>query len=615
MECCDIKSVVDIDQDKTQLVIAGNPNVGKSIFFNYFTDTYVDISNYPGTTLEINSGKYHDMIVHDTPGVYGVSSFNDEERVARDVIISADMVINVVDALHLDRDLFLTQQMIDMDKPVIVALNMMDEAREKGLNIDVEKLSRELGVPVVPTVAINQTGFEELEKNLEKAKTGSTCLPENFTEQLNDLNTKTENIGESLLLIEGDEDIKDKYDLEVEEARDEIYRIRREKIDQIVNQVTQRESAETGFKDKLGEWLLRPLTGIPILLLILFAMYEFVGVFIAQTVVEFTEGKIFADIYEPFIRDTVGQILAPGSFISNLLVGEFGVLTMTVTYTFGLLLPLVFGFYLFLSLLEDSGFLPRIAALTDRVLSAVGLNGRAIIPMILGFGCVTMATITTRLLGSKRERIIAILLLGLTIPCSAQLGVIIGLIAPLGMEFFLIYFLTILAVYIISGTILNKILPGKSTDLLIDLPPIRLPGLKNIFKKSGIKSKMFIKEAGPIFVIGSGVVTVMKSTNFLEMLQQWLAPLVESWLQLPAEVSTAFVMGIIRRDFGAAGLTDITMSPIQTTIALITITLFVPCIASMFIMIKERNWKEAAGIWVGSWITAFLVSGIVAQLF
>ncbi|MFW6264932.1 MAG: nucleoside recognition domain-containing protein, partial [Bacillota bacterium] len=386
----------------------------------------------------------------------------------------------------------------------------------------------------------------------------------------------------------------------------------RERVNRIIDRVVSESGSGTSFKSKLATLMIKPITGIPMLLLSLYVMYQFVGVFIAQTVVGFTEELFFVEVYEPFIRNIIKGFISLDSLIGQLLVGEFGVLTMTITYTFGLLLPLVVGFYLFLSIMEDSGYMPRIAALVDRLLTSIGLNGRAIIPMLLGFGCVTMATITTRLLGSKRERIIAIFLLGLAIPCSAQLGVIAGLIAPLGAKYLLIYVLTLFLVYVLAGTFLNKVLPGKSTDLLIDLPPLRLPRVKNVLQKTYIKSIAFIKEAGPIFAIGAVVITLMNESGMLIQIQDAVTPITVDWLNLPKEAATAFIMGIVRRDFGAAGLSSLSMTAAQTTISLVVITLFVPCIAAMMTMIKERNWKEALAIWLGSWLTAFGVGGIMA---
>ncbi|MGE5653194.1 MAG: nucleoside recognition domain-containing protein, partial [Bacillota bacterium] len=288
--------------------------------------------------------------------------------------------------------------------------------------------------------------------------------------------------------------------------------------------------------------------------------------------------------------------------------------TMTVTYLLGLLLPLVVAFYLILSAMEDSGYLPRLAALVDRSLTSIGLNGRAIIPIILGFGCVTMATITTRLLGSQRERTIASFLLGFTIPCSAQLGVITGMLAALGPQLTFLYVATIFIIFALTGTVLNKLLPGESTHLLIDLPPLRMPRLGNVLKKTAMKTYMFMQDAGPLFVLGALIISVLQLTGALTAIQNALAPMTTGWLKLPKEAVNAFIMGLVRRDFGAAGLSDMPLSPIQTMVSLVVITLFVPCIASIMILFKERSWREAAAIWFGSWILAFSVGGILAQL-
>lgn len=314
------------------------------------------------------------------------------------------------------------------------------------------------------------------------------------------------------------------------------------------------------------------------------------------------------------MRGFVGQFISESSSLGTILIGEFGVLTMTVTYVLGLLMPLVLGFYFFLALFEDSGYLPRIATLVDRLLTGIGLNGRAVIPLILGLGCVTMASITTRLLSSERERRITIFLLGLVIPCSAQLGIIVGLLAGIGSQYAALYALVILAVLVIVGTILNAVLPGKSTDLLIDLPPLRLPRVDNVLRKTGIKSYMFLKEATPLFALGALIISTLQITGLLIWLQKVLAPVTVSWLKLPPETATAFIMGLVRRDFGAAGLSHMALTPMETVISLITITLFVPCIASVLIIFKERGHQEAALMWVGTWVIAFIVGGIVAQL-
>ncbi len=610
--CHELGLKIDLPENGRKIVLAGNPNVGKSVFFNALTGLYVDVSNYPGTTLEISYGRYGKDVVIDTPGVYGISSFNDEERIARDVILAADVVINVVDAVHLERDLFLTQQIIDTGVPVVMALNMVDEAARQGMEIDIKLLSELLGIPVIPTIAVQKEGLEELKKAIDRASVGN-ILPD-LQKRLTEMANRVASQGEALLILEGDPVVAGRHGLKPAPHREEIYLARRERVNFIVSKVIREISQGATFATKLGRWMLRPVTGIPILAVTLYLMYEIIGVFIAGDVVGFTEETLMQGYYEPAIRGLITKFIAEESIPGQILIGEFGLLTMTVTYVLGLLLPLVVGFYLILSTLEDSGYLPRIAALVDRVLTTVGLNGRAVIPMILGFGCVTLATIVTRLLGSERERRIAIFLLALAIPCSAQLGVIAGMLAGLGAPYIALYVLVIFSVLVVVGTLLNYVLPGKSSDLLIDLPPLRLPRINNVLKKTGTKSLQFLQEATPIFVLGALLISTLQVTGILEILQNLLAPLTVGWLNLPKESATAFIMGIVRRDFGAAGLTELSLDPMQTLVALITITLFVPCIAAMLVLFKERGKEEAPLIWIGSWIVAFLVGGIVAQL-
>ncbi len=610
--CHDGNINIKVKAGEKKLVLVGNPNVGKSVFFNHLTGIYVDVSNFPGTTVDISHGRYKDYVVMDTPGVYGVSSFNEEEMVARDVILYGDVILNIVDAVHLDRDLFLTKQLIDMGKPVIVALNLMDDVRRNGMEIDIKKLEELLGVPVIPTAAIKGEGVKQVLESLDKARVGNRN--KKVVDMLSEYLDKVDVEAEAVLICEDDEHVAARHDVKLPGTRDEIYKSRRNEVDQLVNKVVKESQRGASFRVLLGRWMLRPITGIPILAVTMYIMYKIMGVFVAGDIVGITEGTIMDGIYRPFMEGLVSKVFSPETFMGNMLIGEFGVLTMAPVYLLGLLLPLVIGFYFLMAVLEDSGYLPRIAALVDRSLTGLGLNGKAIIPIILGFGCVTMATITTRILGSKREKIIATILLGLAIPCSAQLGVIAGLISQLEAKYIAIYVISILVVFIATGTILNKVMKGESSVLLIDLPPIRLPQIKNVLLKTVQKTWMFLKEATPLFILGALLISVMEFTGILEVLQGVFAPVTVGLLKLPAEASTAFIMGIIRRDFGAAGLSSLSMTSAQILISLVVMTLFVPCIAAIMVIFKERGYKDALLIWIGSFAVAFLTGGIVALL-
>lgn len=593
------------------IVLVGNPNVGKSVLFNYLTGRYVDVANFPGTTTNVICGRYGDDAITDTPGIYGISSFNEEEKIARDIVLHGDVLVNIVDAVHLERDLFLTQQLIDTGLPLIVILNMIDEAENQGIKIDLKVLQELLGVPVIATVAVEGKGLAKLKEAISNAKSGRV-LPE-VSEKLLELPVTIKR-AEQLLILEGDTAVSARHNITPGNYRDPIYAARRKWVNTLVAMSVKETSRREMWGTALSSWMIQPVTGLPLLLLTLWGLYQLVGVFVAQTVVGFTEGVIMGEYFQPATRALVGSFLTPDSALSEILVGQFGVITMTVTYLIGLLFPLVLGFNLVLALLEDTGYLPRIATLLDRVLTTFGLNGQAVIPLVLGFGCVTMALMSTRLLGTDRERRIATIILALTVPCSAQLAIIATMLAGLGPGYAIIYGMIIISVFIAGGIILNKIIPGQSSSLWIDLPPLRLPKPRNVWVKSWNKSKEFITEAGPLFALGALFLGLLEVSGSLDKIEDALIPLTVNWLGLPKEAASGFIMGVIRREFGTAGLFTFPMSDLQKLVALTTITLFVPCVASAMVIYKERGWREGTAIWVGVIIVAFFIGGLVNQL-
>lgn len=596
--------------DRPSLVLAGNPNVGKSVVFGLLTGTYVEVSNFPGTTVEITRGRHGGYDVLDTPGVYGVGSFNEEEAVARDVILTADVIVNVVDAVHLQRDLFLTLQLADLGLPMIVALNMVDEARSQGVGVDQDLLEDLLGVPVVAMVAVDGSGLDALLERLDEARTGHADI------LIEDASLEAALPGgcraDALLVLEGDATIAERHGVSPGSRRDEIYARRRARVDDVVGHVVTDTDEGLSLGARISRIMLEPVTGFPLLAALLAVTYVVLGQWIAGGVVGVTEETIMLGYWEPFVRDLVGGVLQQGSALYTFLAGEFGVLTMTPTYLLGVILPLVVGFYLLMALLEDSGYLPRIAALADRGLTALGLNGRAIIPLILGLGCVTMGTLTTRILGSKRERFIATALMAVAVPCSAQIAVIAALMARVG-GYAAAYFGLLIAIFVALGTVLNRVVPGESTSLLIDLPPLRVPRLKNVVRKTTTKAWGFMREVALFFLAGTALISLLDITGALAWIQRVAAPLTVSWLHLPAEAATAFVMGFVRRDFGAAGFFTMDLSAPQLLVAMVTITLFVPCAASMMVVLKERGWKYLLGLFAGSVGLAFLVGGLLTR--
>jgi ferrous iron transport protein B len=607
-----VRTPLDSDGKLQKIALVGNPNVGKSVIFNFLSGLYVDVSNYPGTTVEFSKGRYNNYIIYDTPGVYGISSFSTEENVTRDVVLEADVVLDIVDSVHLERDLFLTQQLIDMGKRVSVILNFQDELDGQEISIDVQQLSDLLGVPVFQTSAVKKTGFDNLENAILEAKNGN--VDNALHSRLHNMLAEVRSQAEALLILEGDEPLAKKHGVPAVSERENLYIERRNRVNIIVDSVFREKKTRTQLSILIGRLAINVWTGIPMLAAILYLVFLFIGRFVATDFVNYTENYIGNEIWEPWIRSLIGSIIPVDSLPGTLLVGEFGVLSMTITYLFLLLLPLVVAFYLVLSLMEDSGYLPRLATLIDRGLNSIGLNGSAVIPLILGFGCVTMATVTTRILGSERERTIATTILQFAIPCSAQIAIVAALLAGAGFGAMLIYIITILAVLVAIGTILHRMLPGESSPLLLDLPPMRMPRFDNIVRKTAFRSYAFMKEAAPWFFIGALAVGILQVTGILAIWQSLLAPIVSGWLQLPGEAATAFIMGLVRRDFGAAGLYQLSLSPAQVIVALVTITLFVPCIASLMVMLKERGIKEALVIWLSTWIGAFAIGGILSQM-
>ncbi len=657
------------------IVLVGNPNVGKSVFFHYLSSVYVDVSNYPGTTVEITSASLNKNVsIKDTPGIYGVSSFNDEERVARDVILYSDEILNVVSAISLERDLFLTKQLIDMGKPLIVAINQMDEAKGIGLEIDLKRLSEILGVPIYPTVAISGEGMKEIKDCLLNTKAKKGIVDPVLQRELTELLPLVANQAEALLLLEGDLVIAERHKTEPRNKRNEIYSQRRKEVNEIISDTTSTKNRKERVLTKVSNVLIEPFWGSIIALLIGFLfLYQFLGIWVGGDLINFTEKRIMNAYYEPAVKEATGQFLPvevlvktgnkkevysfpkgfladkgkynkikqvinkeyffgpsdyiekeikgttiPNTFLSTVgtvLSGKYGILTLTVTYLLGLLLPLVIAFYTALAILEDSGYLPRLAVLVDGLLTRIGMNGRAIIPLILGLGCVTMAAVTTRLLSTKREKIIAMTILGFAIPCSAQLGVIQSLLAKSGgIKSWLIWLSVISLVLIVTGFVMNKFLPGKATPLLIDLPPLRLPRISNVFHKAKTKVMFFMAEAIPAFFVAAFIVSIMQVTGLLNKVIDIFKPISKNLLHLPEEVSISFILGMVRRDFGAFGLTELHMTAAQVTVASVVLTLFVPCIATVAVMAKEQNWKVAVGIWVSSMVLAVSIGTILARI-
>ncbi|WP_305041062.1 ferrous iron transport protein B [Geoalkalibacter sp.] len=627
-----------------KVILVGNPNVGKSVLFNALTGAYTTVSNYPGTSVEVSRG-FCDLQgsrfeILDTPGMYSLMPITEEERVARTILLeeAPHLVLHVLDARNIERMLPMTLQLIEAGLPVALVVNIMDEAERLGMSIDTELLQEKLGIPVIAAATARKRGVQEI-RDLIGSHAGQPRAVFGYAADLEsdvrrvanhlkgDYRLSTRSL--ALLLMQRDAEI-DSLVAKVEgagyaqvveavnavvfERRVDLHlriSLERKRICKGLLEAVVRQRPLTGlsFAERLSGWTMNPWTGVPILLAVLyFGLYQVVGGFGAGTIVDFLEGTLFEEAINPWLEG-LGDHYLPWEWLYELLVGEYGVLTLGVRYAVALVLPIVGTFFLVFSVIEDTGYFPRLALLVDRIFKRIGLNGRAVIPMVLGFGCDTMATMVTRTLETNRERIIATVLLALAIPCSAQLGVILGLLSGVPGAL-AVWTLCILVIFLVIGFLAARVLPGEQPMFYMEIPPLRLPQIRNVLVKTLTRMQSYFLEIFPLFIFASVLLWAGKMTGMLEGLVGAMAPLMQV-LGLPAEAAAAFIFGFFRRDFGAAGLYDLQtsglLSPVQLTVAAVTLTLFVPCIAQFLMMKKERGWKVSLGILVFVSLLAFAV--------
>ena len=634
--------------DGKKLVLVGNPNVGKSVIFGILTGRYATVSNYPGTTVEVSRGnasiKGENYEIIDSPGINSLLPMSEDERVTRDILLNEDVacVAQIFDSKNLRRGLLVTIQLVEMGLPLTLSLNMYDEAGERGISIDPGALGALLKLSVVRTIATQRWGIDEFKGTVSKCERGEftvayPAIVEAGINQIQGLlpDTNISSRALALMLLCGDESLnawlaQTLSSNEIEKIKaictkvqsrysDSIAyiinRVRLKEVDRIVGKVMKKEEkAGSRIAAKIGRLAMHPLYGIPIMLLVLFIMYEFVGVLGAGVFVDFLETNIFGNFLNPW-SDRVVSILFPSGFVHDLFVGEYGLITMALTYAIAIILPIVGCFFIFFGILEDSGYLPRLAVMVDRIFKMMGLNGKAVLPMVLGLGCDTMATMTTRILETRKERIIVTLLLALGVPCSAQLGVILGMLGSVSFMATVVWLGVVLLVMFIVGYLSSKIVSGERSDFILEIPPMRVPQFSNILLKTLVRAQWYLKEAVPLFILGTLLLFALDKFNLLIGLQNALSPIIKDFLGLPVEATEAFIVGFLRRDYGAAGLLSLQnkgmLEPVQVVVSLVTITLFVPCIANLLMIVKEMGMKVAIMMTIFIFPFAILVGGVL----
>jgi ferrous iron transport protein B len=635
---------------EVKAALVGSPNVGKSVVFNRLTGAYATVSNYPGTTVEVARGYAKSdgrvMEIVDTPGMYSLASITGEEKVTRAFLMAErpETVVHVLDARAMERMLGLSLQLAEAGLPLVVDLNIMDEAEKSGLRIDAARLETLLGVPVVKTAGALGRGIAELQQSLSRARPADPDrAPVRYDASIEralaklapllpaDPGLSRRAIG--LLLLQEDPDMAalvaadgsgnaGAIESVVAELRVKcpspalaISNRRQARVRELMaGCFDDTGSREPRLRESLSRITINPLTGIPLLLAVLyFGLYQFVGRFGAGYLVDLLERVVFGQWLLPPLVALVDRLL-PWQAARDLLVGSFGILTLGVRYAIAIILPIVGTFFLAFSLLEDSGYLPRLALLVDRAFKLVGLSGRAVVPMVLGFGCDTMATVVARTLETRREQVIATLLLALAIPCSAQLGVILALLSahPAALAAWAV---SVLAIFVVVGALSSRILPGERPSFAMELPPLRVPRPANVLVKTFTRMRWYLVEIIPVFLLVSAALWLGQITGFFPILISWMSPVMRL-MGLPADVGGAFLMGFFRRDYGAAGLYDLvragTLGVRQLTVASITLTLFLPCVAQVAVMVKERGWKTAGAI-VGFILPVAFLAGWAAN--
>jgi ferrous iron transport protein B len=567
-----------------RILLVGNPNVGKSALFSRLTGTYIMASNYPGTTVGFTKGylklgeERAELI--DVPGSYTLEPSSKAEEVAVEMLKDGDLVINVVDATNLERNLNLTLQLLERQTPVIVALNMWDDTRHRGINIDVAKLEELIGVPVVPTVGVTGQGIRELITRLPEAKVPKTTFTYSDSDE------------------------------------------RWARVGNIVSQVQSLTHRHHTWYENLEDASNHPVGGVVIALLVLLATFWFIR-FVGEGIIGYVTEPFFEWLWTPLLVK-LSLALGPGSFWHSVLIGNliegkidyfqsFGLLSTGFYIPLAAVLPYIVSFYLALGILEDVGYLPRLAVLMDTIMHRLGLHGYAIIPTILGFGCNVPAVMATRILESRKQRFIAATLISIGVPCAALQAMIIGLVGQQGGGYVAMVYGSLFLSWIIIGLILNRTVKGFNPELLVEIPPYRLPPWRGIGEKLWLRVSGFIKEALPIVLGTVLVVNILYIFGLFDAIANIAAPVLTGLWGLPKETIVALVIGFLRKDVAMGMLAPLALTAKQLVISSTVLAMFFPCVATFVILARELGARDVLKA-VGIMIAAALIVGSLQNL-
>jgi ferrous iron transport protein B len=563
-----------------KIFLIGNPNVGKSLIFCRLTGTDVIISNYPGTTIEFYKGhlKKDNQIIEvvDLPGTYTLQPTNKAEEVVVDVLEELKnknedfVIVNVIDATNLERNLNLTFQLIKKRLPMIVLLNMWDETKHKGIIIDYKKLEEILGIPVITTCARTSEGINEFVSRLNEAKVSS-------------------------------------FDYNEEQKW--------QKIGEVVSQVQKLTHKHHTFLDRLSEITIKPSTGIPFALFVLISTFVIVR-FLGENFTSLID-NLFNKFYLPFITTAVSKLI-PIEFLQKILLGSitmpmegFGVLTTGLYIPLVVVFPYLFSFYLVLSILEDIGYIPRLAVMLDSFLHRLGIHGYASVPVLLGLGCKVPGILALRLLETEKEKFLTSVLLLMIAPCMPQTSMILALSVRYGIKYAVFIFLVLFFVSVITSFILNKVLKGETTELFVEIPPYRMIDLSLLLKKLYIRMKEFFADAVPLIILGIFIINILDVLGVVKIISGTIGTPLSFLLNLPKEISIVLISGFLRKDVSISLLSPFDLTAKQFVVTSIFLVLYLPCVSTFFTLVKEQGIKNGLKILVLMLFVAFLISFIV----
>ena len=642
----DLKDTEFFSNGIPSYVLIGNVNTGKSTIFNFLCKKDVHEGNYPGTSVFISYGNVkiddEQCLILDTPGSNTIFGENEDERISKKIISNSpeSKIIFIADAKNLKRSLALFFHYAEFGIPVIFNINMIDEAHIRNIDINVEKLEKLLNVKINTSVAIEGDGIESLKKKFNEASLLESKIEyPDYIESYLKLASQilcSNNISRGVLLsaLAGD-DIFYSHLIEkscpntfsqierlINETRAKSLKNIQlllidkylEKAEDIYNQtVWESDQKEVPFADKLGILSRNISTGIPIAIFIIFLMYLFVGKFGAEFLVGLIEGNLFGDIIIPYTEKLCRYV--PYEFFSRAIVGEYGLLSVGLSLAIGVVMPVLLTFYFFFGLLENSGYLPRLGILLNNIFKKIGLSGKGVLPMIMGFSCITMAILTTRVLDTNKEKTIATFLLVQGIPCAPLLSVMFVLLSDMALWCYFFIFFVITIKLFITGYLVDKIFKGRQPDFIMEIPILRIPKLKGLVINSLRRTYHFLQEAIPVFLFATFIVFILDEIGGISFIENLTEPLLSGFVGLPKESVNVFLMSFIRREAGVALLTELVdkgiFNQIQIVINLLLISFLIPCINAIIVMVKERGAKVTTGICGFVLIYAILLGAIL----